>query len=258
LSGNYASEAGHWYWPDGRTCYTYTAKDGTVKNTTKREARKWGLYPSVSGIMDCEYRWALENWKIEEHIKTADANPRLPDEIIDGYVQRVKTIRREEAAIAPDLGSHIHGCIENHLMEKLYDQAYRDHVMGALAALGEWCGLDGLLLERSFSHSSLGYGGKCDVHKRPLPIILPDGAVSDFKSKDFGPGELPLAWDNHSMQLAAYREGFGMSKARGAIIYISTQVAGLTHLVEVGQDDLAKGWKMFCALLDYWKAKNGF
>jgi hypothetical protein len=255
MSNPFASEAGHWYGWDGPAYEVPNkSKPGQMRPTTLTDARKLDLVPGVSDILKCEYKWALENWKFDQIIGMANANPSEAGEPLPDYCARIKRLWGDEAAKAPDLGSLIHKCIEKHLRGETYDQTYRDHVMGALDAVGEWCGMDGLSVERWFRHH-LGYGGKCDIHKKLDPF---PGFVADFKSKDFGAGELPLAWDNHAMQLAAYREGFGMPKARGAIIYVSTQVAGLTHLVELNQDVLDKGWRMFCALLDYWKAKNDF
>jgi hypothetical protein len=254
LSSNYASEAGHWYGRDGRPAYEVVGKNGNLRPTTLRDARKLDLVPSVTTIMACAAAPALESWKRNQILMSALTLPRIDGEESEEFSKRVIRDSQEQAKQAAERGSLIHGCIENHLLEEPYDQAHRDCVMGALDCLDGWCGLSDIRPERSFYHQ-FGFGGKCDVHKRADPF---PGFVADFKTKDFGPGELPLAWDNHSMQLAAYREGFGMPKARGAIIYISTQVAGLTHLVEVSQDELQKGWRMFCALLTYWKAKNSW
>jgi hypothetical protein len=96
----------------------------------------------------------------------------------------------------------------------------------------------------------LGFGGKCDIHK--------DGFVADYKTKDFGRDDLPDVWDDHAMQLAAYREGFDMPDARCAIIYVSTRVPGLTHTIEIPKDDLVRGWEMFLTLLEFWKLKNRY
>jgi hypothetical protein len=219
----YASEAGHWYAKDGTPTYEVLDANGNPRKTTLADARKLNLVPSVTTIIKCAAAPGLEAWKRN--------NPDW----------------QKLSGDAADLGSTIHGCIECHLVEKPYDSTYRSHVMGALDALSSWCGLDQLLPERSFAHSK-GYGGKCDIHKA--------GFVADFKSKDFGADEFPKAWENHAMQLAAYREGFGMPKARGAIIYVSTQVPGLSRLVEVPPFELDQGWDMFCGLLDYWKAKT--
>lgn len=118
----------------------------------------------------------------------------------------------------------------------------------AIEALDGWCGLDGIRPEKSFAHP-LGYGGKVDVHKYGLPF----DAVVDFKTKAFTELDLPKAWDNHAMQLAAYKEGVGLLTARCAIIFVSTSVPGLTHLVEISEDEIERGWRMFVHLLEYWQ-----
>ena len=251
---SYVSEAGHWYDKDGEARYTYTTADGRELKTTLRQARKYGWFPSVSGIMACAAAPALDNWKQERLADVCHANPPLPGETPEDYRKRVRAIDRDERAKAPDLGSLIHGCIEKHLRGEPYDKTYTPHVMGALDCVSDWCGLDNLLPEKSFAHA-LGYGGKCDLHKEVLPFA---SFVADFKTKDFDTEWQPKTYDNHAMQLSAYREGLGMPTARGAIIYISTQIPGLIRLVEVPQDELEKGWRMFVALLTYWQEKNDY
>jgi hypothetical protein len=247
---DFATEAGHWYDKDGNPRYTYISEyDGRELKTTVKQAKKYGWFPSVSGIMNCAAKDGLVNWLQNQAVDTCYANPCLPDETREDYRRRIRRIDREERAKAPDLGSVIHGCIEKHLLEKSYDHKYRDHVMGAVGALDEWCGLDGLHPEKSFYHP-LGFGGKCDIH---LP-----GFVCDFKSKDFDEEWEPATYDNHSMQLSAYRQGFNMPEARCSIIFVSTKVPGLTRMVEVSQEELELGWGMFCDLLSFWKKKNRF
>lgn len=246
---NYASEAGHWYDTQGNPAYTYVNSKGEVKQTSLREARKFGYWPSVSGIMTCAAAPALETWKQDNLLRTAFELGKIDGETFEQFKARVRSAWAEEAAIAPDTGTAIHACIEKKLAGEPYDMFYHPHVYGALETLEMWCGCDGLKSEKSFYHP-LGFGGKCDVHK--------PGFVADFKSKDFDNDLLPKAWDNHAMQLAAYREGFGLSGARCAIIYVSTRVPGLTHLVELDQKELAKGWKLFCALLNYWQIQRDY
>jgi hypothetical protein len=231
-TSTFASEAGHWYAQDGTPAYEVLGKDGSPRKTTLRDARKLDLVPSVTTIIRCAAAPGLEKWKRDN-----------PDwEKLSGD--------------ARDIGSTIHGCIECHFSGEYnkHAETYHAHVMGALDRLGGWCGLDNLLPEKSFAHP-LGFGGKCDIHKKVLPF---PGFVADFKTKDFGEEWQPATYENHSMQLAAYREGFGMPNARGAIIFVSTQVPGLSRLVEVSQYDLGLGWRMFRGQLDYWQAKNDF
>jgi hypothetical protein len=104
--------------------------------------------------------------------------------------------------------------------------------------------------EHSFAHP-LGFGGKIDLHWF-------DGVVIDFKTKEFGPDDDLKAWDEHAMQLAAYREGVLMPKARAAVCYVSTTVPGLARVVEIKPDDLERGWECFKGLLSYWQSKNRY
>jgi hypothetical protein len=256
LSNDYASEAGRWYDKDAksRNEVPNKSKPGTMRPTRKSDAKKNGWVPSVSGICRLAPAEQLLVWLIKRGIKTTLDLPILEGEDIDDYCWRVYSDTQRQGREIMDLGSTIHGCIEKRLRGETYDQAYRDHTMGALDALSKWCGMDGLCPERSFYHS-LGFGGKCDIHKKLDPF---PGFVADFKTKDFGEDEYPQAYSRHAMQLSAYREGFGMPKARCAIIYVSTKTPGLTRLVEVTQEELAKGWRMFCLLLEYWQIENGF
>jgi len=89
-------------------------------------------------------------------------------------------------------------------------------------------------------------------------IVHKTGFVADFKSKDFTAHKLPRTYDNHAMQLAAYRCGFNMPFARCAIIFVSTRVPGLTHTVEIDADELDRGWAMFTALLNFWQLQKRY
>jgi hypothetical protein len=255
-----ATEAGHWYKPDHSPFYTYVNKSGETKRVTLREARKVGAAPSVTAIMGCASSWALTNYFIQQRLSAAaNEPPRGPEEGEQAYMDRIDAKAREHAETARDAGTAIHGCIERHLRGEEYDTNYLEHVVGAIEALQGWCGLEGIRPERSFFHP-LGYGGKCDVHKKP-EISLEEthnGFVADFKGKAFTADDLPRIYENHAIQPAAYREGFDMPMARCAIIFVSTSVPGLTHLVEVSEEELSKGWEMFTCLLRFWQLRNNY
>ena len=86
----------------------------------------------------------------------------------------------------------------------------------------------------------------------------PTGIVVDAKTKEFAPGDSVVAYDEHLMQLAAYRNGLNMPEARCANAFVSVTHPGVIHIHEWSEEDLQRGWKMFQALLDYWKLKNKF
>jgi hypothetical protein len=256
--GAVATEAGHWYLPpNGVPFYTIEGKNGEQRNVTLRDARRVGAVPSVTTIIRCADAPALTRYYINQALLAGCAIPR--DELEDDkeWMARVLAKSKEHSEIARDAGTAIHGNIEKCLMQQPYEWSY--HVDGAIATLEEWCSLEELRPERSFYHP-LGYGGKCDVHKKPSIDLdeTHNGFVADFKSKDFAADNLPNVYDNHFMQLAAYREGFEMPQARCAIIYVSTSVPGLTHLVEVDEANLQRGWEMFKALLTYWQHQKRY
>jgi hypothetical protein len=246
-----ASEGGHWYTQMGEPAYEVPNKSrpGEMRPTTKRDARTLNLSPSVSAIAGILAAPALERWKLSQQLLCSVDLPRASDEGDQAWMDRVTALYIERTTKARDLGTLVHGCIERRLADEAYNPAYAKHVAGALEAVDEWCGMDGLSVEKSFAHP-LGYGGRVDIHKR--------GFVADFKTKEFTEAELPRTWDNHAIQLAAYREGLGMSSARCAIIYVSTSVPGLTHLVELSQDELERGWDIFELQVQLWQIVNNY
>jgi hypothetical protein len=253
----FAAEGGHWYDKRGEPMYMVMGRDGVMRPTTLRDARKLNLFPSVTTIMRCADAPALNRWKQQQLLLSTLTLPRVEGEDLQAFASRVIDDADEQAKQARDTGTIIHDAIEKVLCDEECEPGYEKHVSGAIKALNDWCGLDGILAEKSFAHP-LGFGGKCDAHKLPSDYLAEEGWVSDYKSKDFDESKLPKLYENHSMQLAAYREGFGMPRARCAIIFVSTKVPGLTHLVEVEPTELDRGWEMFSTLVRFWQIKNQY
>jgi hypothetical protein len=78
----------------------------------------------------------------------------------------------------------------------------------------------------------------------------------DVKTKEFTDPAKVQGYDEHLMQLAAYRVGLGMPQARGINAFVSRSVPGLCVLREWTQAELDNGWQMFCCLLNFWQLKN--
>jgi hypothetical protein len=84
----------------------------------------------------------------------------------------------------------------------------------------------------------------------------PKGVVVDIKTKEFGPDDKVAAFDEHGMQLAAYRMGLDMPSARCANVFVSRSHPGLVKIVEWEQDDIEKNTQLFTRLLEFWQLKN--
>ena len=252
----HAAESTHFYTRDGKPAYTVKAKAGHDRPTTLADARKLALVPSVTTIIKCADRPGLNRWMLQQMMLSALTATRREDETEVAFLQRIEQDSREQARKAAERGTAIHAAIQG-----MYEGQHPGpgelwhYCMGADAVVSDWLKSMGqevpeVQAERSFAHV-LGFGGKCDLSGTPNFVL-------DFKTKEFGPEDDLKVWEEHGMQLAAYRMGLGMEKARCAIVYVSVTNPGLAKLIEIPEADLVKGWKCFHSLLQFWRAKTGY
>jgi len=247
-----ASESLHWYNRDGTPQYTVKAKDGSDRSTTLRDARKMNLVPSVTTIMKCAASPGLEAWKLNQMLMAALTLPKTVDESEESYIQRIIRDSKEQGKLAAEAGTDIHEAIQS-FYEGRVSYAHQESVKSCFHTVRDHFVEQPWISERSFSHE-LGFGGKSDLFSPAADKF--DGIVLDIKTKEFSDPKKVDGYDEHLMQLAAYRVGLGCPTARCANVFVSRTVAGLVVINEWSQEDLARGWSMFCALLQYWQAKN--
>jgi hypothetical protein len=229
--------------------YTVIGKNGKERNTTLRDARTESLVPSVTTVLNVAAKPALTAWLMNQVLMAALTLPKLPEESDDDYCKRVMQDSKEQGKAAANEGTDIHAAIQGY-----YEgQVVRDHeksVQGCVEALKGHFGDHPWIAERSFGHE-LGFGGKCDLYTN-----VGDGIVVDVKSKEFSDPSKVDAYDEHLMQLAAYRVGLGVPKARCANVFVSRSVPGLAVVKEWDAADIDRGWMMFTHLLSFWQLKN--
>ena len=253
-----SAESVHWYRTDGGPQYTVKAKDGSDRATTLRDARKMDLVPSVTTILKVAAKPALEAWKMEQMLLAALTLPRIEGENEKSLISRIVSDSKETGKRAAERGTRIHESIESYyggnqkVEHPEIAKAFKQNVTDYFKTAPE----DFWVSERSFS-SEMRYGGKVDLLYHPNSSA-PDGIVLDAKSKEFGPDDNVVAYDEHLMQLAAYREGLCMPRARCANVFASASHPGLIKIYEWPEESLQKGWEMFQCLLRYWRLKNNF
>jgi hypothetical protein len=239
-----ASEGGHWYAADGTPCYEIIARNGLARPVTLRDARKMNLYPGVTTITRMAAAPGLERWKRRQVLMSALTLPRERDEDADAFLKRVERDSEEQAKLARERGTEIHAQIED-CFKGLEPTQYSGPVIDWLNNRfpgRAWSA------EKSFANP-LGYGGKLDLYA--------PGIIIDYKTKDFGPEDDVIGYDEHLMQLVACAKGLGedMSTATLLNLFVSTRVPGL--IVPIEWTDMAerfRAWTMFQNLLGYWKA----
>lgn len=243
------SESGHWYLPDGSPAYRIVGKNGKERNSTVKDAREHGLLPSVTTIIGCASKPALDVWKQQQAILAALTLPRLEGESEEDWLSRVVSDSKETAKQAAERGTQIHGVIEA-FYEGIYIPELPPYVRAVENAINEHFGSQLWMAEKSFAYG--GFGGKCDLISKSHQKS--DGFVIDFKTTEKDLDKLDYYFD-HQMQLSAYRQGFEMPKARCAIVYVNA-LQNKAKLVEIPDDDLRIGWECFTHLLAFYRAKN--
>ncbi len=244
-----AAESTHWYTRTGDPMYTVPSKkDGSQRPTTLRDARERNLVPSVTTILNIAAKPGLNVWLQEQAILAALTLPRYENELESVWLKRVVQDSKSQAREAADLGTEIHTAVQG-FYEGRKASAFPIHVQTCTKAIESHYGARNWVAERAFAHE-MGFGGKVDLHS--------DGIVIDIKTKDFSDPSKVVPYDEHLMQLAAYRVGLGMPEARCANVFISRTNPDLAVVTEWAEEDLQRGWKMFTALLSFWQYKNQY
>jgi hypothetical protein len=244
-------EAGHWYAKDGKPFYTIVGKNGKERNTTLRDARSLNLVPSVSGIIRMAASPGLENWKLQQMLLASLTLPKVDGETEEQYIDRIIADSKETGKMAAERGTAIHASVQGYF-EGIVEVQHQAHAKAVEKALNDFFGERPWECEKSFA-SPLGFGGKCD--------LLDDsnnGIVVDIKTKEFTDPSKIIAYDEHLMQLSAYRYGFLIPRARCANVFVSVQEPVQIKIVEWKQEDLDRGWAMFSSLLRFWQLKNNY
>jgi len=248
-----ASEAGHWYTRQGEPAYTTKGSSGAHRPTTLRDARRLNLVPSVTTILNVAAKPALVVWMQRQVLLAALTLPRRTEEPEDIWIARIMDDSKEQGRAAADAGTEIHAAIQAFYSGTVH-KGQEEHVKGCVNTIRSHFDDRPWVSERSFSHEA-GFGGKCDLHA-PAGGGSKDAVVLDVKTKEFTSAQSVDGYDEHLMQLSAYRVGLGIPQARCANVFVSRNVPGLVKVVEWSADDLERGWKMFFSLLTFWQTKN--
>lgn len=223
-------------------------KDGSPRNTTLRDAREMGLLPSVTTVLGVASKPALIQWMQQQVLMASLTLPRNPNESESDFIDRIMRDSKEQGKRAADAGTDIHAAIESHYIGQPTGK-HPEHVNSVKNALITHFGDQKWVAERSFAHS-LGFAGKVDLHC--------DMVVVDVKSKEFDDPDSVKGYEEHMIQLSAYKVGLGLpSNARCANVFVSRSVPGLVQVIEWSPQDIERGWQMFQHLLAFWYLRTG-
>lgn len=244
-----ASESSHWYTREGEPRYTVTGANGRERNTTLRDARKENLVPSVTTVIGIMAKPGLNHWMQRQVLLSALTLPKLNSETDDQFIDRIIEDSREQGRAAAATGTEIHAAIQD-FYEGGKVLKHHGHVQGCVKEVYKEYGQLTWISEKAFAHD-LGFGGKVDLHSPDG-----DGLVIDIKTKDFTEDSKVDIYDEHMLQLAAYRLGLGLPKAACANVFVSRNIPGLTKIYKWSPEDINRGEEMFKTLLKFWQLKH--
>lgn len=245
---------GHWYKPDGSPAYTQIKKDGGERPTTLADARKQGLYPSVTTIMKLIAKPELDAWKQEQAILSALTLSKSDDESLEGFAKRVVIDSQEQGKNAANFGSKVHDIIFDHFTNA--KQAEDDfHVMNLeIQRCLDVLGLIPVSMEKATVGN--GFAGKYDMlckHNTTGKYWFIDFKTQDFKDK-------PTAYDEWLWQLGAYSlDRETATECDGAInIVIKRSDVKDVATIVYDQTQLKAGRHIFLSIFELWKLIKGY
>ena len=253
--------ASHWYFPDGTPLHEVPRADGKGERPTSlRDARKLGLFPSVTNVLGVISNPGLAAWKQEQAILAALTLPRHEDEPLDDFARRVVTDMASEVKSAADRGSAVHAAIEGYAQGGWLPED--KEIARLFEPARQWFDAEVIQVhsvEIAAGNPEWGYAGRVDL----VATLRSSGrpTVIDFKTqktrRDKAGNFKPLLHDTWPLQLEAYRQALICRDKGLADAAIASVVIGSTEpvpvVVKVWDDaDKAGFFRAFLAARDLW------
>ena len=253
--------ASHWYFPDGTPLHEVPRADGKgSRPTSLRDARKLGLFPSVTNVLSILAKPGLDAWKQEQAILAALTLPRTEEETLDDFAKRVLVDMTSEVGRAADLGSAVHAAIEGYAQGRWLPED--KGVARLFEPARQWFDKEVLAVhsvEIATAHLEWGYAGRVDLVATLRSTGRP--TVIDFKTqktrRDKDGSFKPILHDTWPLQLEAYRMALASRDKGLADAAIASVVIGSTDpvpvVVKVWDDADKDGYfRAFLAARDLW------
>jgi hypothetical protein len=249
--------SGHWYRPDGTPVHKLPTSDGRGERpTTVRDAKRLGLYPSVTSILSILAKPGLERWKLDQVALACLRSPKTIEESEDYWCNRVRSAAFEQVEMAADLGTMIHGALELAMASQPYADDLRPYVEPVMA-WKQQTGIEIIDREIRLVNKAEGFAGTSDVLFRYGQQGI---GILDYKTRKTVPGQPVAAYDNQAMQLAAYAATYwgpeNIDRVLAANVFISTTEPGRMEVVK--HADLVRDWQAFRMVAALWRYQKGY
>ena len=232
----------HWYRPDATPAY----------GATLREARKEGLYPSVTSISQVIAKPSIEAWRLNNLLEVAFEMAAWHEGTVDDFKEKVKAEWEKRTTAAAELGTKYHEAIECMLQGESPDDPAIDQE--TIEAVRRWCKDNRVVIggiERCFAHP-LGFGGRADLYgqwKGTRDFVL-DWKTTDTRNKK------KLFYPDFAIQLAANANGLELPEADLVSVVVSTTEPGVVVDKVWGNNEL--WYAQFLHRFMVWKYEKNY
>ncbi len=194
-----------------------------------KNGEQW--FPSVTTVLNVLDKPGLNNWRVDEHLKSAfdihvDSYNKDSGWKSEGFIKHAKYVTQKRMDEAPKAGTDIHKVLELYFTGGATPEGKDLEICENVSkALSKHCGHQAWEYEKYFVDAECGYAGCADLISKEWVI--------DYKSKQttdkFKPGK--MAYPEHTRQLAAYDCGMptdtisspsGMRRAANIFICLET------------------------------------
>jgi len=238
----------HWYTADRQPMHEVEGKNGNMRSTTIRDARKLNLFPSVTTIIGMLDKPGLNQWIQTQIARATIDNPIQKGEKFDDWVSRIKKLGKEQGDRTAKIGTEIHDAIEQRWNNSVAFNKYFHIAEAVVNKIILYCETDEFEPEQIVIGD--GYGGKVDLHN--------DDFVIDYKTKDIddtkwaklqSKSPLKMAYDEECMQLSAYRAALPPGATRMLNVFVDRTIPGRIYIYEHTENMYGQ----FQCLVDYWQ-----
>jgi len=249
------SKAAHWYHEDGTPQHTIDGANGNERNTNLRDARKYGLYPSVTGVdSDVLTNFGVTRWKENILIEAAYTLPVKPDEEYGDFCDRVKSDADQFGSVAREFGSKIHAAIDCFHMDR--DFQPEPELLPWFEKYKAWFNaniIDVVSSEKRVVNKKVGYAGTMDMvarHQEYGTVLI------DFKTQNMKSAK-PNFYDSWVRQLAAYRECVDPKPQCLSVVINSKEPMDPFEKLWTDQETKT-GWDVFKRACEIWQLQRNY
>lgn len=243
----FTDQAGHWYNVEGKSAHVIIGKNGLERNTTVTDARKLGLYPSVTSVLSTLAKPQLVNWQMEQLMNALLNTPRMEAEKLEDYCKRVIKISKEQTTKAAEHGTRMHEEAEKILMGQ--ETSKEERLEPYIKTFRKWA--EENITKTHWCEKSLvgaGYAGRCDA----LVDLRGVGTcIIDLKNRKVTPPREPF-FETDTAQLSAYRMAHGDLRVGCVSVVLPANDPSKVLTRVWDEHELNEAYQAFSALLKVW------